>query len=107
MTNLINILKLHPTRIKEKMMNKYQRFFGNVAIALQTKGIQMSYSTLNSLLADNGLEMYRSSRGLAKALSCAVKAWNKYESENDMAPATGPAIANSFTNKDGHLTWML
>jgi hypothetical protein len=87
------------------MQNEYYKFFGELAIALQTKGIKMSFKTLNKVLADNGYKPYGSSRALARGLSAAYREWNKQEKANNIAPATSSAIANTFTDQNGDLAW--
>ena len=88
-----------------KIENKYYNFFGELAIALQTKGITMSFKTLNKVLVDNGYEPYGSSRALARALSAAYREWERKENENHIAKVTSSAIANTFTDQNGDLAW--
>ena len=86
-------------------MNKYYQFFGDLAIALQTKGIKMSFKSLNKVLADNGLEPYGSSRAVASGLSAAYREWERVEKEQGLARATSSAIANTFVNQNGAPAW--
>ena len=66
--------------------DKYYQFFGELAIALQTKDIKMSFKTLNKMLVDNGFESYGSSRALARGLSAAYREWENriYLYEHDV-----------------------
>ena len=88
-----------------KVTNEYYQFFGDLAIALQTKGIKMSFKTLNKVLIDNGFEPYGSSRALARGLSAAFHEWERQEKANGLAQATSSAIANTFVNQDGDPAW--
>ena len=98
-----------PSRKEERkiitMQNEYYKFFGELAIALQTKGIKMSFKTLNKVLTDNGYKPYGSSRALARGLSASYREWNKQETANNIAHATSSAIANTFTDQNGDLAW--
>ena len=89
----------------EKNMDTYYLFFGDLAIALQTKGMKMSFKTLNKMLADNGLAPYGSSRAVARGLSAAYREWERVEKEQGLARATSSAIANTFVNQDGDPAW--
>ncbi len=88
-----------------KVTNEYYQFFGELAIALQTKDIKMSFKTLNKMLVDNGFEPYGSSRALARGLSAAYREWERQEKANNMARATSSAIANSFVDQNGDPAW--
>lgn len=86
--------------------NKYYQFFGELAVALCTKGITMSYKTLNKVLEDNGFKKYGSSRALASAISAAWRAWDTAEKKNNaLNSATASAIANTFTDQNGEFAW--
>ena len=67
-----------------KVTNEYYQFFGELAIALQTKDIKMSFKTLNKMLVDNGFEPYGSSRALARGLSAAYREWERQEKANGL-----------------------
>lgn len=86
-------------------MDPYYQFFGDLAIALQTKGIKMSFKTLNKMLVDNGFEPYGSSRALARGLSAAYREWERQEKANGLARATSSAIANTFVSQNGDPAW--
>lgn len=88
-----------------KVENEYYNFFGELAIALQTKDMKMSFKTLNKMLIDNGFEPYGSSRALARGLSAAYREWERQEKANNMARATSSAIANSFVDQNGDPAW--
>lgn len=88
-----------------KVTNEYYQFFGELAIALQTRGIKMSFKTLNKVLADNGLEPYGSSRAVASGLSAAYREWKRQEEANGLALATSSAIANTFVSQNGDPAW--
>lgn len=88
-----------------KVENEYYNFFGELAIALQTKELKMSFKTLNKMLVDNGYKPYGSSRALARGLSAAYREWERQEKANNMVRATSSAIANSFVDQNGDLAW--
>lgn len=73
-------------------------FIGNLAMALYNKNIQISLSSLNSILKDKNSE-YGSNRALAKAVSASYSMWAKKD------PLIHQAIAHTYTNKDGNLAW--
>ena len=73
-------------------------FIGELAIALYSKQITISLSSLNSILADRGME-YGSNRGLASGVSAAYRHWEKKD------PVIYHAIAFTFTDKYGNRPW--
>lgn len=51
-------------------------FIGTLALALYSKNIQISISSLNSILKDKNSE-YKSNRALASAISASYRRWKK------------------------------
>ena len=87
--------------------DKRYDFLGRLAIALQTQGMQMSFKTVNKMLADNKLRPYASSRGLARGISAAYRAWERAEKKEHMSNPYSRAIASVYTNQNGQLAWWL
>jgi len=76
-------------------------FIGNLALILYSKNIQISLSSLNSILKDQDKKAkYGNNRGLAKAVSASYRYWKKKKK-----PVIHHAIAHTFTNKNGKLSW--
>ena len=73
-------------------------FIGELAIALYSKEIKISLSSLNAILADKGVE-YGSNRGLASGVSAAYRHWEKKD------PVIYHAIAFTFRDKHGNIPW--
>lgn len=73
-------------------------FIGELAISLYAKKIQISLSSLNSILQDRNCG-YGNNRGVAKAVSASWKRWNAKD------PVIHHAIAYTFVDKDGNLPW--
>lgn len=73
-------------------------FIGTLAIALYSKNIQISLSSLNSILKDKNSE-YGSNRALASAISASYSRWKIKD------PVIYNAIAHTYVNKDGELAW--
>ena len=103
----VKLNRAHGLRVQKimKVTNEYYQFFGELAIALQTKDIKMSFKTLNKMLVDNGFEPYGSSRALARGLSAAYREWERQEKANGLAHATSSAIANTFVSQNGDPAW--
>lgn len=78
--------------------NEIYEFIGELAIALYSKRIQISLSSLSQILQDKGRE-YGNNRGLASAVSAAYRFWEKQD------PVIHYAIAYTYTDKDGELPW--
>jgi len=78
--------------------NKTYDLIGKLAIALYGQQLQISLSSLNSILADKGLG-YDSNRGLASGVSAAYRRWEEID------PVIHHAIAYTFTDKNGDLPW--
>ena len=76
-------------------------FIGELALTLYSKKIQISLSSLNSILKDQDKKAeYGSNRGLAKGVAASYEYWKKRE------PVIHHAIAHTFTDKNGKLPWM-
>ncbi len=73
-------------------------FIGELAIALYSKKIQISLSSLNSILEDKG-KGYGNNRGLASGVSAAWRHWKKKDQ------VIHHAIAYTFIDKDGNIPW--
>lgn len=73
-------------------------FIGTLAVALYSQKIRISFSALNSILADKGAE-YDNNRGLAAGVSAAWRHWEKKD------PVIHHAIAFTFRDKDGNISW--
>lgn len=78
---------------------KIYDFIGELAIALYSKKISISLSSLNQIIEDKGWEKYANNRGLAAAVAASWRYWKK----ND--PVIHHAIAYTFLNKNGELPW--
>jgi len=81
-------------------MNKIEiyDFIGELAIALYSKKIRISLSSLNEILRDKGAE-YGNNRGLGAGVSASWRHWK------DKDPVIYHAIAHTFTDKNGDLPW--
>lgn len=79
--------------------NETYEFIGSLAIALHSKGISISFSSLNTILGDMNAA-YDSNRGLAAGVAAAFRYW---EAKPDLAIAH--SIALTFKNKDGEFAW--
>lgn len=75
--------------------NEIYEFIGNLAIALHSKGLNISFSSLNTILAERDAA-YDSNRGVAAGVSAAFRYW---EAKQDLAIAH--SIALTFRDKDG------
>ena len=71
---------------------------GNLAIALYSKNIQISLSSLNQILKDKDAE-YGNNRGLASGVSASWRYWKKKD------PIIHHAIAYTFIDKNGNFPW--
>lgn len=89
------------------VVDKRYDFIGRLAMALQSQNLQMSFKTANKMLADNGLHPYASSRGLARGISAAYRAWEREEKAAKMSNPYSRAIASVYTNQYGQLAWWL
>ena len=80
--------------------NEIYEFIGELAIALYSKRIQISLSSLNQILQDKGSE-YGNNRGLARGVGAAYRFWEKKD------PVVHHAIAYTYTytDKNGELPW--
>lgn len=78
--------------------NEIYDFIGDLALALYSKNIQISLSSLNCILKDKKSE-YGNNRALARAVSASYSKWEKKD------PLIHQAIAHTFTDKDGRLAW--
>ncbi|MBO4542947.1 MAG: hypothetical protein J5725_07175 [Bacteroidales bacterium] len=90
---------------KEEMENRTYEFIGRLALVLFSQNIKMSFDTLASLLKDNGLDDYAGGRGMAAGVSAAYRRWEEKEKDCRI-PATCGAIANTFVNSKGELSWL-
>lgn len=90
---------------KEEMENRTYEFIGRLALVLFSQNIKMSFDTLASLLKDNGLDDYAGGRGMAAGVSAAYRRWEEKEKDCRI-PATCGAIANTFVNQKGELSWL-
>ena len=75
-------------------------FIGELAIALYSKKIQISLSSLNSILKDKGAG-YGNNRGLAAGVSAAWRHWEKLD------PVIHHAIAHTYVDKAGRPPWTI
>lgn len=73
-------------------------FIGELAIALYSKKIQISLSSLNAILADKKAQ-YGSNRGLAAGVAGAYRYWKGKD------PVVHHSIAFTYRDKDGGLAW--
>lgn len=73
-------------------------FIGEHAIALYSKKIKISLTSLNSILKDKNAE-YGNNRGLGSGVSAA---WRYWESKD---PVIHHAIAYTYRDKDGNIPW--
>jgi hypothetical protein len=74
-------------------------FIGELAIALYSKKIQISLSSLNEILKDKSSD-YGNNRGLGAGVSAAWRHWKEKD------PVIYHAIAHTFTDKHGNLPWL-
>ena len=74
-------------------------FIGKLAITLHAQNVCISFSSLNSILADMD-SAYDSNRGLAAGVAAAFRHW---EAKPDLAVAH--SIALTYKNKDGDFAW--
>lgn len=87
------------------MENKTYEFIGRLALVLFSQNIKMSFTTLITLLKDNGLTEYQSGRAMAAGISAAYHRWEDIEKDCRI-PTTSGAIANTFVNQKGELSWL-
>ncbi|HEO65873.1 MAG TPA: hypothetical protein ENI73_08390 [Spirochaetes bacterium] len=73
-------------------------FIGELAIALYSKKIQISLSSLNSILKDKKCE-YGNNKGLGQGVSAAYRHWEEKD------PVIHHAIAYTYTNEGGGFAW--
>lgn len=73
-------------------------FIGELAICLYSKKIQISLSSLNSILEDKKCK-YGNNRALARAVTASYKRWSVKD------PVIYHAIAFTYVDKDGNLAW--
>ena len=73
-------------------------FIGELAIALYSKKIKISLSSLNSILKDKNAK-YGNNRGVASGVAAAYRYWKKKD------PVVYHAIAYTFVDKNGNLPW--
>ena len=90
---------------EEKMENKTYEFIGRLALVLFGQNMKMSFDTLSSMLKDNDLDEYMGGRGMAAGIAAAYRRWEEMEKDCRI-PATCGAIANTFVDKDGNLSWL-
>ena len=90
---------------KEEMVNKTYEFIGRLALVFFSQNIKMSFDTLTALLKDNGLDNYAGGRGMAAGVKAAYHRWED-EEKNCRIPTTCGAIANTFVDKNGNLSWL-
>ncbi len=79
--------------------NEIYEFIGNLAITLHSKNINISFSSLNTILGDMNAA-YGNNHGLAAGVAAAFRYW---EAKPDLAVAH--SIALTFRNKDGEFAW--
>ncbi|RLA81798.1 MAG: hypothetical protein DRG78_08650 [Epsilonproteobacteria bacterium] len=81
-------------------MTKRERykFIGKLAIALFSKDIKITLTSLNQILKDENADC-GSNRGLAKVVK------TSYDYFKEDSPKTSSAIAYTFTNKYGKPAW--
>ena len=84
---------------KHMESEKIYNFIGELAIALYSKKISISLSSLNQIIEDRGWEKYGNNRGLASAVAASWRHWEK----ND--PVIHHAIAHTYLDDDGELPW--
>ena len=73
---------------------------GEIAIEMAKDGKLISISELNNMLTAKGLG-YRSSRGLAKAISTAYLYWLSFDETSRISEI----IANTFVDRNGEFAW--
>ena len=78
--------------------NEIYEFIGELAIALYSKKIQISLSSLNQILDDKG-NGYGNNRGLASGVSAAYRYWEEKD------PVIHHEIAYTYTDRNGDLSW--
>ncbi len=79
--------------------NQTYEFIGQMADGLYKHKIQIKFSALRKVLKDKGREIGEG-KGMA---SCVTGAYNYWERKD---PSIAKAIAHTYTNKDGNLSWM-
>ena len=78
--------------------NEIYDFIGDLAIVLYLKKIQITLSSLNSILKDKGAE-YGNNRDLGTGVSAAWRHWKEKD------PVIYHAIAYTFRDKNGNIPW--
>jgi len=78
--------------------NEIYDFIGDLAIVLYLKKIQITLSSLNSILKDKGAE-YGNNRDLGAGV---VAAWSHWKEKD---PVIYHAIAYTFIEKNGNIPW--
>ena len=81
------------------MDKKVYEFIGDLAIALYSKKVTVSLSSLNQILSDNRFDNYGSNRGLAAGVAAAYRYWGEKD------PVVHHAIAYTYRDRDGNLAW--
>lgn len=74
-------------------------FIGELAIALHSKKIVISLTSLNAIFADKGIA-YKSNRGCSNAVKAAYHYWKTKDN------VIHHAIAHNFVDKTGKPAWM-
>lgn len=74
-------------------------FIGHLAIALYTSKIKINLTSLNTILRERDAD-YDSNRGLAAGVGAAYRHWKEKD------PVVYHAIAYTYTNQNGDLSWM-
>lgn len=80
--------------------NETYDFIGNLAVALYSQDIQISLTSLRSILDDRDMT-YGNERGMGAGVSAAYTYWK----ENKEDPVVHHAIAHTYVDQEGELAW--
>ena len=80
--------------------NEAYEFIGKLALALYSQKIQLKFSSLRAILADMNIH-YGEGRGMAAGVRGAYHYWEKKD------PLVHTAIAHTYTDRNGDISWML
>jgi len=80
--------------------NETYDFIGNLSVALYSQDIQISLTSLRSILDDRDMT-YGNERGMGAGVSAAYTYWK----ENKEDPVVHHAIAHTYVDQEGELPW--
>lgn len=84
----------------KKVNDERYQLIGEIAIALYSKSIKISFDSLKAIMKDHGFEYSEDvNRGLAQSVRKAYLVWKSVD------PAINHAIAYTFTNQHGQPAW--